>query len=118
MRRDQERLQDMLAAMADIARYVARGREAFESEELIQVWMIHNLQVIGEAARSTSATFRDQYSAVPWVSIIGFRNLVVHEYFRVDLTVVWDIVVQDLPDLQVQIMAILAGLEDGDASGN
>jgi uncharacterized protein with HEPN domain len=42
MRRDRERLQDMLTAIADIGRYAVRGREAFEAEELIQVWMLHN----------------------------------------------------------------------------
>jgi uncharacterized protein with HEPN domain len=112
MRRDLERVRDMLAGIANIERYAARGYEAFEAEELIQVWMVHNLQIIGEAARSISDGFRGEYSAVPWVSIIGFRNLVVHEYFRVDLMVVWDIVARDLPELKVQVEAIAAGLED------
>jgi uncharacterized protein with HEPN domain len=112
MRRDLERVRDMLAGIANIERYAARGYEAFEAEELIQVWMVHNLQIIGEAARSISDEFREEYSAVPWVSIIGFRNLVVHEYFRVDLMVVWDIVARDLPELKVQVEAIVAGLED------
>jgi uncharacterized protein with HEPN domain len=118
MRRDLERVRDMLEAIANIERYAARGYEVFEAEELIQVWMVHNLQIIGEAARSISDQFREEFSAVPWVPIIGFRNLVVHEYFRVDLSVVWNIVVQDIPELQVQIAAILAALEDYDAGGN
>lgn len=85
MRQDEDRLADILDAIENIERYSAKGKEAFESEELMQVWMIHYLQVIGEAARGTSAKLRNAFPLIPWESIIGFRNLAVHEYFRIDL---------------------------------
>lgn len=57
MRIDTERLRDILEAIANIEKYAAQGKEAFTEQELIQVWMVHNLQIIGEAARSISEDF-------------------------------------------------------------
>ena len=54
MRREAERLQDILDAIAAIERYASQGRQAFDEQELIQVWVIHHLQIIGEAASSLS----------------------------------------------------------------
>lgn len=50
MRDPRERLRDILDAVARIERYTSRGREAFDKDELIQVWVVHHLQIIGEAA--------------------------------------------------------------------
>lgn len=50
MRDPKERLRDILDAIARMERYAARGRQAFEQDELVQVWMLHHLQIIGEAA--------------------------------------------------------------------
>lgn len=73
------------------------------------------LQIIGEAGRSTSSELKDAYDEIPWGTIVDFRNLVVHEYvvheyFRVDLDVVWDVVNHDLPSLKLQIEKILSEL--------
>jgi uncharacterized protein with HEPN domain len=77
--------------------------------ELIQTWVLFQFQVIGEAARSLSNDTRTTYADVVWQDIIDFRNLLVHEYFRVDLELVWSIVEQQLPILKAQIAEILAG---------
>ena len=107
MRDDLERLQDMLDAIARIEKYTQQGREAFEQQELIQTWMIYHLQIIGEAARATSTNFKARHSAIPWQNIADFRNIPVHEYFRVDLNIVWDVIQQNLPTLKHEIEAIL-----------
>lgn len=59
MRDPKERLRDILDAIANIERYVARGRQAFESDELIQNWFVRHLQIIGEAARGLPQELRD-----------------------------------------------------------
>ncbi|NEQ96307.1 MAG: DUF86 domain-containing protein [Cyanothece sp. SIO2G6] len=84
MRSDQERLHDILEAIAQIEQYAVRGKAAFEQDELIQVWMVHHLQIIGEAASATSDELQQQYTNVPWAEIIAFRNVLVHEYFRIN----------------------------------
>lgn len=58
-----------------------------------------------------SAELKTATKHIPWESIVGFRNLVVHEYFRMDLDVVWDIVANDLPTLKLQIEKALADLK-------
>ncbi|ANV92058.1 HepT-like ribonuclease domain-containing protein [Picosynechococcus sp. PCC 8807] len=107
MRDDLERLRDMEEALLNIERYALRGKAAFFEEELIQTWVLFHVQILGEAARSMSADLMAKYSDVPWQKIIGFRNLVVHEYFRVDLQIVWRIVERELPLLKAQIQKIL-----------
>ena len=51
---------------------------AFDQDELIQTWVVHHLQIIGEASRGISQSFRDQYPTIPWTKIVGMRNILVH----------------------------------------
>ena len=106
-RSDRERLQDILEAIAKIEIYAKRGRQAFEREELIQVWMAYHLQIIGEAISSMSENLQNNYPQIPWSEIIAMRNILVHEYFGIDLEEVWSTVQQDLPELKRQIEAIV-----------
>ena len=108
MRDDRERLRDIKAAIEEIEKYSSKGHAAFAANELFQVWMLHFLRIIGEACRSLSEATREQYRDVPWKDIIGFRNLLVHQYFGIDLDMVWDIIRNDLPILKNQVEAILA----------
>jgi uncharacterized protein with HEPN domain len=107
MRDDRERLQDILESVELIEKYAAKGRAAFEQDELIQTWFLQHLQIIGEASRALSANIRESHSEVPWAKIIGMRNILVHNYFEIDLPVVWNAVEYELPDLKKQVRAIL-----------
>jgi uncharacterized protein with HEPN domain len=106
MRQDGERLQDILEAIGQIERYALRGKDAFQTDELVQIWMVHHLQVIGEAA-AISEDLQARHPEVPWALIIAFRNVLVHEYFRIDLETVWRILEQDLPGLKLSVASIL-----------
>jgi uncharacterized protein with HEPN domain len=110
MRSDVERLRDMEEAIALIDKYTTRGKEYFFADELVQTWVLFHLQTIGEAARAMSEETRERYSQVSWQDIIDFRNLVVHEYFRIDLAIVWLIVEKELPNLRYEIQLILEEL--------
>ena len=77
-----------LAAIEHIERYAARGRHAFETDELIQSWIVRHLQIIGEAARALPEAVREQAPAVPWSRIIGMRHILVHDYFGIDTAIV------------------------------
>lgn len=107
MRSDLERIKDMHESVANIERYAARGKDAFFEDELIQTWMLYHLQILGEAARAMSQDLKDQYPNVEWHKIIAFRNLAVHEYFQVDLEIVWRIIEQELSMLKRDIELIL-----------
>ncbi|HEY3397218.1 MAG TPA: HepT-like ribonuclease domain-containing protein [Armatimonadota bacterium] len=78
----------------------------------MEVWIVHHLQVIGEAAGALSAELREQYPQVPWQKIIRMRHVLVHHYFGVDVDLVWLVVEHDLPDLAAIVDAMLQALPD------
>ena len=104
------RLQDILEVIEKIDRYSSKGREAFDSDELVQTWIIHHIQIIGEAARRGSDELKARHADIPWSQIIGMRNILVHDYFGVDLEEVWSTVMRDIPDLKRKIQSILKKL--------
>ncbi len=107
MRDDRERIVDMLEAIERIQRYDLSDQAMFDHDELLQTWVIHHLQILGEAARATSAAFRERHTTIPWKQIIGMRTLLVHHYFEIDLDAVWLVVVRDLAQLKPQLQAVL-----------
>lgn len=115
MRDPKERLRDVLDAIARIERYATRGREAFEQDELIQVWIFHHIQIIGEAAAQLGRDFHDAHPGVPWPQIVAMRNVLVHEYFGVDLGEVWRTVERDMPRFKRAVEGLLQALEGQEA---
>jgi len=112
VRKDSERLQDMREAIDLIERYAVRGKQVFDEDELIQIWIVHYLQIIGEAARSMSEDFINLHPDVPWIDIADFRNVLVHEYWKIEPQIVWSIVQQELPDLKGKVEQILQSLPE------
>ena len=78
MRRERERLLDILEAIERIEKYAEGGKETFESDELIQTWIVHHIEIIGEACRSLSNDFQATFSNIPWADIVGMRNILIH----------------------------------------
>lgn len=103
MRDPRQRIGDMLEALDRIDRYVSRGRAAFDSDELIQSWMVRHLQILGEAARALPPEVRDLAQDIEWKKITGMRHVLVHDYFGIDRDVVWGTVTRDLPPLKAAI---------------
>ena len=112
MRDARERLRDVLEAIERIERYATRGRDAFEGDELVQGWFVRHLQIIGEAVRTLPQDVRDGAPDVPWSKIVGMRHILVHDYFEIDASAVWEAVERDIPELKRQIHALLGTLDD------
>ncbi len=108
MRDDRERLLDIAEAIDRIERHVADGGVAFERDELVQTWVVHNLQIIGEAVRAISPELRAEYPDVSWSRITGMRNILVHGYFAVDVNLVRTVFIRDIPELKKQVAEILS----------
>jgi uncharacterized protein with HEPN domain len=85
MRSDADRLSDILEAIAKTRERITDSIQAFQGDEVLQVWAIHHLQVIGEAARNVSQSLKDRHSEVPWPHIVALRNILVHEYFGLNM---------------------------------
>ena len=107
MRDDRQRLLDIIEAIDRIESRAPDSRQAFEADELIQVWVLHHLRILGEAARALSAEFQATHADLPWSGIIGMRNILVHHYFEIDTDVVWSVLRNDLPGFKAKMQAIL-----------
>ncbi len=75
-------------------------QSAFESDVLLQDAVIRNIEVIGEAAKKVSDIFKEQNSQVPWREMAGMRDKLIHDYFGVDIEIVWKTVQIDIPVLK------------------
>ena len=106
MRSDADRVNDILTATAKITERVTDTIDAFQSDEMLQVWAIHHLQVIGEAARGVSQSHKERHPEVPWPEIVALRNILVHEYFGLNMHQVWTMIQKDLPKLEEQVQHI------------
>ena len=94
-------LEHMLEAVERIGAYVDGVEEQdFWRNREKQDAVPRQLQVLGEAAREVSGSLRERHPEVPWRKIAGMRNKVVHEYFVVDLEVVWETALVDVPALR------------------
>jgi uncharacterized protein with HEPN domain len=106
MRDDLQRCRDILLAIEKI-QIKTIGVLDGNADDLLLVWVIHHLQIIGEAASKISPEFREQHPEIPWHKIIGTRHILVHGYFQIDTTLVWNVVIHDLPALKPQIEKLL-----------
>ena len=78
-------------------------QDNFQSDEKTIDAVVRNLEIIGEAASRMPEDFTDQYLEIEWVKIIGLRNRIVHEYFGVDLEIIWQILKKNLPSFKESI---------------
>jgi uncharacterized protein with HEPN domain len=100
MRRDDAYLLDILIAARRAVKFIAGvSRDEFEKNELVQSAVLHPLEIMGEAAYLVSDDFRVAHTDIPWHKMIGMRNRLIHEYFRVNYGVVWDTIKSDLPEI-------------------
>ena len=100
MWRDDARLLDMLLAAKELAHFTNGVTfEAFEHNRLLQHGAVRLIEIIGEAARSISSDFKAAHPEIPWQGIVGIRNILIHEYFRVAPDKVWEVIEKDLPAL-------------------
>ena len=100
MWQDKARFMDILLACREAQEYV-RGvtAEAFHRDRQLQRALCMVLEIIGEAARAVSEEGKSANPNIPWRDLVGLRNRIVHEYFRLDLNTIWEIVQRDIPTL-------------------
>jgi|SRR5208283_1759529 len=108
MRDDRLRLMDMAESIRKIKKYTSSGKQGFVRDELVQVWVVYYLQVLGEAARGVSEESQGKFPLIPWGRIIGFRNILVHHYFAINPDEIWAVVEVNIPPLKQELERILA----------
>ena len=107
MRREQQRLTDIIGALDWIAK-AGRTEEGFLADETLCYAVAQKLTIIGEAVARLSPDLTSRYDSVPWPDIVGLRNILVHEYFGIYWPLVWQTAVDHAPLLRDQITGILA----------
>ena len=91
--------------------YTEEGKDFFFADTKTQDAVMRNLQILAESTQRLSQSLREQHPEVDWRSISGFRNVAVHEYLRIDVVRIWDIVEQDIPLLEQQIEGIMSEMD-------
>lgn len=108
MRRDPERIADIVEAAGQIAEYLRSCSQAdFFASPLLQDAVLRQLMIVGEAAINLSAEFKARHTDIQWRKIAGFRHRIVHDYFGFDLDTAWTIATASLPELREQLTRIL-----------
>ena len=96
------------AAVKAIEFTKVRKREELDKDELLALALVRLLEILGEAAKGVSVPTRNKFPAIPWKSIAGTRDRLIHGYYDVDLNIVWKIITEDLPALKTQLEKLLA----------
>ena len=113
MKRDKPYLQHIYDSICDIEQFtrdVSQG-QFFENKEK-QYAVIRALEIIGEATKNISRQLRATYPKMPWKTMAGMRDKLIHEYFGVKLERLWEVIQKDLPALKEQISQILEQIAD------
>lgn len=98
----------ILESISRIEKYTQEGREHFLAEPIIQDAVIRNLEIIGEAVKGVDESVRLLYPNIPWKSIAGMRDFLIHVYFGVKLETVWKTIDEDVPALKEVVRDYLA----------
>ena len=102
-------LRHILEAIEKIGRYTKDlSSETFRNNDLVADGVVRELEIIGEASAHLDEAFRQQHADIPFAEIVGMRNRLIHEYFGVNLDLVWKTVTDNLPLLREKIRKLLS----------
>jgi uncharacterized protein with HEPN domain len=93
--------EDIITAINKIEKYTRdMTKEDLAKNELVQDAVVRNLEVIGEAVKKIPDDVRDTHREIPWKKIAGLRDILIHEYFGVNMNIVWDVIENKLQQLK------------------
>ncbi|AFZ18716.1 HepT-like ribonuclease domain-containing protein [Allocoleopsis franciscana] len=88
------------------------SREQLESDVMRQSAILYQITIMGEATKRLSREFRSQHTEVPWDDIAGMRDMIAHQYDRLDMNIVWQVIQRNIPDLLIMIVPLLPVQDD------
>ncbi|MEL6223278.1 MAG: DUF86 domain-containing protein [Cyanobacteria bacterium J06626_14] len=108
MSRDQQSILDIWNAAQEILSFTeGMDQASLTADRRTQAAVLYEIVIIGEATNRLSENYRAHHPTVPWKKIIGMRNILAHQYEKVDADVVWNVVHQDIPELMEMIAPFL-----------
>lgn len=112
MKDDRLYLSNIFECIQRIEIYTQDGKETFLQTTIIQDAVIRNFEIIGEATKRLSPEIRTTYPDVSWQQIAGFRDILIHDYLKVNLNRVWGVIEHNLPQLKTTVEVILQELDE------
>lgn len=106
MNRDQTYVNQILDAINKIQDYTVEGRDIFYETIIIQDAVMRNIEIIGEIAKRISDDFKAKYDTVPWRKMAGIRDVLIHDYDSIDMSIVWNVISMELPKIR-RILSII-----------
>ncbi len=97
-----------------LAMVQGKNRSDLDNNRMLELSLVRLVEIIGEAAARVGTESTEKYPAVPWLQIVGMRHRLIHGYDAVDLDVLWDTIIDDLPPLIVELEKILLIQKKGD----
>lgn len=112
MKKDEVYLQHIVDAITNIEDFIAGiEKNGFLKNKLVQSAIIRQLEIIGEAVKNISPLLKKTHGNIPWKDIAGLRDKLIHQYFGVDIQLVWIICVRDIPVFKEHIVKIIQEIE-------
>ncbi len=101
-------LKHMLENISDIKNFTRKvsKKELTENKEKLNA-VIRSIEIIGEATKNISESFKEKHKEIPWKEIIGTRDILIHHYFGIDIDILWNIIKRDILTLEKQIKEII-----------
>jgi uncharacterized protein with HEPN domain len=100
-------IEDIIKSLDNILKYVnGLSYEEFTKNDMIIDAVIRNLEIMGEASKNIPTEVKSSYTDIPWKEMAGMRDKVIHEYFGVDIDIVWATITKRLPELKTLLSAI------------
>src|SRR5208282_4536259 len=104
LKADLVRLRHILDAAKEALSFAGgKARSDLNGNRMLVLSLLKEIEIIGEAAGKVSSETRNDYKTIPWLDIIDMRNHLIHAYFDIDLDILWDTVVHDLPSLVAEL---------------
>lgn len=106
-------VKDILDAINNIEDFVGNMNYGeFMEDDKTSTAVVKKIEIIGEAIKNIPGDVRVKYKAIPWKDIVGMRNKITHNYFKIDYEIVWNVVKEKLPALKIQIEQVLKEMDD------
>ena len=104
MQDDRLRLQHMFDAINEILSFI-KGKEQKELDEnrMLSLAIVKLLEIIGEASKKLSKSFKDNHPNIPWRKMTGLRDIIIHHYYELDDDIIWNVIQDELPRIEEEL---------------